>query len=131
MILALPNFHGISHLPGLGRKNVRARSATIKQPFEIFLNNDMIYHYRTEGGKMLSKRWTLNQVPPGERCKVLNVRLHNGVGQRLMEMGMIQGSTVEVIRLAPLGDPMELRLKGYHLSIRKADAAQVDVEQCP
>jgi Fe2+ transport system protein FeoA len=47
-----------------------------------------------------------------------------------MEMGLIEGSAVEVVRLAPLGDPMELALHGYHLSLRKSEAALVEVETC-
>ena len=55
----------------------------------------------------------------------------DGVSQRLMEMGVIEGSEIEVVRLAPLGDPMELRVYGYHLSVRKSDAARVVVQPCP
>ena len=54
----------------------------------------------------------------------------NAVSQRLMEMGLIDGSTVEVVRIAPLGDPMELHLHGYNLSLRKSEAALVEVEHC-
>ena len=47
---------------------------------------------------------------------------------RLMEMGLIPGTPVEVVRLAPLGAPMDLRVRGFHLSVRKAEAAHVIVE---
>ena len=48
--------------------------------------------------------------------------------QRLLEMGVIQGATVEVIRLAPLGDPVEIVVQGYHLLLRKAEAALIELE---
>ena len=47
---------------------------------------------------------------------------------RLLEMGLIPGTPVEVVRLAPLGDPMDLRVRGFHLSVRKGEAAHVIVE---
>jgi Fe2+ transport system protein FeoA len=48
-----------------------------------------------------------------------------------MEMGLIEGTPVEVVRFAPMGDPMELYLHGYHLSVRKSEAARIEVEPCP
>ena len=72
---------------------------------------------------------TLDTLKTGQRATVKTV---NGSGsalnQRLMEMGVFEGAEVEVVRFAPLGDPMELRLHGYNLSVRKADAACVQVE---
>jgi len=72
---------------------------------------------------------TLDTLKSGQRATVKTV---NGVGtalnQRLMEMGVFEGAEVEVVRFAPMGDPMELRLHGYNLSVRKADAAYVQVE---
>ena len=47
---------------------------------------------------------------------------------RLLEMGLVPETPVEVVRLAPLGDPMDLRVRGFHLSVRKAEAAHVVVE---
>lgn len=73
---------------------------------------------------------TLDRLPPGSLARVLGVDGVDPVGQRLMELGLIEGSTVEVIRLAPLGDPMELRLRGFHLSVRKTEAARVQVVPC-
>jgi ferrous iron transport protein A len=79
----------------------------------------------------MTERTTLNRVPPKSRCRVLDVHGADGIGQRLMEMGLIEGSLLEVVRFAPLGDPMEIRVGGYRLLLRKADAAQVEVELCP
>ena len=80
---------------------------------------------------MPSEIRTLSRVPPHERCRVVDVRGVNGVSQRLMEMGLVEGSVIEVLRLAPLGDPMEIRLQGYRLSLRKSEAELVEVELCP
>jgi ferrous iron transport protein A len=74
---------------------------------------------------------TLNLVPPKSRCRVLDVHGAAVFSQRLMEMGVIEGAVLEVVRCAPLGDPMEIRIGGYRLSLRKADAAAVEVEPCP
>ena len=69
---------------------------------------------------------TLKDLRPGESGTVSGFS-----GQpppsRLMEMGLVPGTTVEVVRLAPLGDPLDLKVRGYHLSIRKAEAARIHV----
>jgi Fe2+ transport system protein FeoA len=62
---------------------------------------------------------------------VIGVRGADGLSQRLMEMGLIEGTDIEVVRLAPLGDPMEVYLHGYHLSVRKSEASRIEVEPCP
>jgi ferrous iron transport protein B len=72
---------------------------------------------------------TLDTLKTGQRATVKTVGgAGSALNQRLMEMGVFEGAEVEVIRFAPLGDPMELRLHGYNLSVRKADAAFVQVE---
>lgn len=73
---------------------------------------------------------TLDHLQPTSRALVLGVRGRDGLAQRLMEMGLIEGTPVEVVRLAPLGDPMEVFLHGYHLSVRKSEAARIEVEPC-
>jgi ferrous iron transport protein A len=70
---------------------------------------------------------TLNQLRPGESGIVHALRGDGVIHQRLLEMGVIEGSEVEVVRLAPLGDPLEIRVQGYHLSLRKAEAALVEL----
>ncbi|MFH1263990.1 MAG: ferrous iron transport protein A [Pseudomonadota bacterium] len=79
----------------------------------------------------MTERTTLNRVAPKQRCRIVDVGFTNGIGQRLMEMGLVQGSVIEVVRFAPLGDPMEIRVGRYRLSLRKADAEHVEVELCP
>jgi Fe2+ transport system protein FeoA len=78
----------------------------------------------------LAERMTLDRVGPKERCRVIDVRGLDGISQRLMEMGLIEGALLEVVRCAPLGDPMEIRVGGYRLLLRKADASAIEVEVC-
>lgn len=71
----------------------------------------------------------LSSLQPGERGRILSL---DGLGShkgRVMEMGLTIGSTVEVVRFAPLGDPMELKVRGANISLRKAEAAGVRVER--
>jgi ferrous iron transport protein A len=69
----------------------------------------------------------LNTVPLGVRCRVRGVQPGGRLAFRLMELGMIEGAEVQVLRRAPLGDPVQLRLGDYELSLRTTEAALVDV----
>ena len=71
---------------------------------------------------------TLREVPVGSSAKV--VKLHGGgaVKRRIMDMGITKGVEVQVRKVAPLGDPLEVTVRGYQLSIRKGDAELVEVE---
>jgi Fe2+ transport system protein FeoA len=64
----------------------------------------------------------LDELPVGGTGIVGTVEGSPALKQRLMEMGLTAGTSVEVVRFAPLGDPMEIRVRGYYLSLRKADA---------
>lgn len=70
---------------------------------------------------------SLARVPYATRVQVTGIRSSGVAAQRLMEMGLIEGASVEVIRRAPLGDPMQVRLGDYELSLRVADAEMIDV----
>lgn len=74
---------------------------------------------------------TLDRLKPGDRGTVTALRGDGSIHQRLLEMGVFEGSEVEVVRFAPLGDPMEIRVQGYHLSLRKREAALVEVAEAP
>ena len=67
---------------------------------------------------------TLDRLPPGGRARVLAVHGDTGLRRRLLEMGLCNQTEVTVVRRAPMGDPIELRLRGYHLSLR-ADQARL------
>ena len=71
---------------------------------------------------------SLNELQPGERGRIVKVTGEGTIRRRLLDMGMIRGTEVEMERVAPLGDPVEVRLRGYHLSLRKAEAAGIQVE---
>ena len=65
----------------------------------------------------------LSTLQPGQEGEVLAVRAEGPIRQRLLEMGFIRGARLKVEKLAPLGDPMELVIKGYHLSLRREESA--------
>ncbi len=71
---------------------------------------------------------TLDQLRVNESGVVATLRGTGTIQQRLMEMGVSDGATVEVLRFAPLGDPMEIRVRGFHLSLRKSEAALVEIQ---
>ena len=71
---------------------------------------------------------TLDQLPVGGKCVIRQVGNQRGaVKRRLIDMGLTPGTEVKLIKMAPFGDPMELQLRGYELSLRKEDAAQIQV----
>jgi ferrous iron transport protein A len=70
----------------------------------------------------------LSEVPVGESAVVKTVKSLDEVGCRLLEMGLTPGVPVLVVGTAPFGDPIEIELRGYHLSLRKSEAALVEIE---
>ena len=71
---------------------------------------------------------TLRDAKVGETVKVVKLHGEGAVKRRIMDMGITKGVEVTVQKVAPLGDPIEITVRGYQLSIRKADAAMVEVE---
>lgn len=71
---------------------------------------------------------TLDQVRVGETATVVKLHGEGALRRRLMDMGLTRRVQVRVQKVAPLGDPIELTLRGYELSIRKEDAKQIEVE---
>ena len=71
---------------------------------------------------------TLREVKVGDNVKVTKINETGAVKRRIMDMGITKGVEIEVRRVAPLGDPIELTVRGYQLSIRKADAQMIEVE---
>jgi len=72
---------------------------------------------------------TLDKLNEGERCRVVGVHGQGGIHQRLLEMGIVDDAEIELVRFAPLGDPMEVIVCGYHLLLRRSEAALVSVEK--
>ncbi|WP_455502112.1 FeoA family protein [Gemmiger sp.] len=71
---------------------------------------------------------TLKDVSVGENATVKRLHGEGPVKRRIMDMGITKGVEVHVRKVAPLGDPMELTVRGYELSLRKADAEMIEVE---
>ncbi|MCR4855843.1 MAG: ferrous iron transport protein A [Erysipelotrichaceae bacterium] len=70
---------------------------------------------------------TLKDVAVGENCKVKKLHGEGAIKRRIMDMGVTKNVEIYVRKLAPLGDPIEVTVRGYELSIRKADAEMVEV----
>jgi DtxR family transcriptional regulator, Mn-dependent transcriptional regulator len=71
---------------------------------------------------------TLDRLKPGKKASIVKVGSAGAVRRRMADMGMVRGTTVEVVKVAPLGDPIEVKIRGYNLSLRKDEAAAVTVE---
>ena len=71
---------------------------------------------------------TLKQAKVGETVKVVKLHGEGAVKRRIMDMGITKGTDVHIRKVAPLGDPMELTVRGYELSVRKADAEMIEVQ---
>jgi Fe2+ transport system protein FeoA len=70
----------------------------------------------------------LKDLKPGQKGRVLKVSSQGETKKRIVEMGVTPGAVVEVERIAPLGDPIDIKVKGYHLSLRKEDAEKIEIE---
>lgn len=70
---------------------------------------------------------TLREVPCGKTVTVTKLHGEGAVKRRIMDMGITKGITIFVRKVAPLGDPMEVTVRGYELSLRKADAQMIEV----
>jgi len=69
---------------------------------------------------------TLQDIKPGEKCVITDIRCDN-LRKRIIDMGLTTGTPVAVKKLAPLGDPMEIIVRGYLLTIRKTEARHIEV----
>ncbi len=71
---------------------------------------------------------TLKDVKVGETCTVVKLHGEGALKRRIMDMGITKGTEILVRKVAPLGDPMELNVRGYELSVRKGDAELIEVQ---
>jgi ferrous iron transport protein A len=71
---------------------------------------------------------SLDQVRPGQRATIVSLAGDPGLVQRLYELGLLEGEEIEVLALAPLGDPIEIRLGNSRLSLRRSEAAGIAVQ---
>jgi len=80
---------------------------------------------------MASAPLKLSELAVGASATVLQFPQQDAAFLRLREMGLLVGTRVTLVRTAPLGDPLELKVRGYHLTLRKSDAAHILVEPAP
>ena len=96
----------------------------------VSLNNDFADN-DTAGARVrrIERRTgtTLNALPHGTEARVVSIDGDGAVARRLMEMGVVPGAPVCVIKAAPLGDPIEVRVRGYHLALRRTEAQTIQV----
>ena len=71
---------------------------------------------------------TLDSLKPGDEGVVTTLDCEPEAAHRLMEMGLLPGTPIKVVRYAPLGDPIEILMRGYHLSLRKAEASGILIQ---
>jgi len=83
---------------------------------------------KPSGGTRTMTITKLKTLKPGQKAKVLKIQARGETNKRIVEMGVTPGAVVEVERVAPLGDPMSIKVKGYHLSLRKEEAEGIEVE---
>ena len=84
---------------------------------------------RQQGGLKTMETSRLKDLKPGQKGKVLKINVRGEVNKRIVEMGITPGAVVEVERVAPLGDPIDVKVKGYHLSLRKDEAEGIEIEE--
>ncbi|MEC9487745.1 MAG: FeoA family protein [Prosthecochloris sp.] len=71
----------------------------------------------------------LSELNVGDKAEITAVRARNSVRRRMLDMGLVAGTRFKVLRVAPLGDPVEIFFKGMYLSLRKSEAAEIEVEK--
>lgn len=71
---------------------------------------------------------TLSDIKPGATCTVVRLRDQGATRRRIMDMGITKGAQIRVDKVAPLGDPVDITVRGYHLSLRKEDLNKIEVE---
>ncbi len=71
---------------------------------------------------------TLDQLRPGQSGKISKLGGEGAIRRRLLDMGLTNGTSIEMIRRSPLGDPVEYQVRGYRLSLRKTEAIAIEVE---
>lgn len=80
-------------------------------------------------GFQMAETVPLSELRPGQQAAIVRVGGNGQARRRYLEMGFVRGESVRVERVAPLGDPIEYRVKGYHISLRRADAQNILVER--
>lgn len=77
---------------------------------------------------MVEDNRTLDQLQEGQQAVITEIIGTGAIRRRLLDMGLTRGAEIKMVRMSPLGDPVEYKLRGYHLSLRKAEARLIRVE---
>lgn len=94
----------------------------------ISVTLENVKQQKTEEKQKSMAKTTLKEMQPGQRGKVRAINTKGETGKKILEMGLTPGAVVEVERIAPLGDPIDVKVKGYHLSLRKEEASGIEIE---
>ena len=94
----------------------------------ITLSLENVRKKKLNGGDKTMAVTQLNELQPGQKGRVVKVTVSGETGRRLVEMGVTSGTMIEIEKVAPFGDPKDIKIKGYHLSLRKEEAAGITVE---
>lgn len=94
----------------------------------ILMTLEEVKQRRQQGGSKSMTTGKLKDLKPGQRGKVLKINARGETNKRIVEMGVTPGAVIEVERVAPLGDPIDIKVKGYHLSLRKEEAGGIEIE---
>ena len=94
----------------------------------ITLSLENLRKTKLSGGDKKMAVIQLNELQPGQKGRVVKVTVSGETGRRLVEMGVTSGTMIEIEKVAPFGDPIDIKVKGYHLSLRKEEAAGITVE---
>lgn len=70
----------------------------------------------------------LNELTKGEKGRIVKIEGKGNIHRRLLDMGLVSGTDIQLQRVAPLGDPIEIKVRGYSLSLRKEEAASIQIE---
>ena len=76
----------------------------------------------------MTKETTLDKLRPDEKGKIVLIKSVSKISKRLLDMGVTKGATIHVVKVAPLFDPIEVKVRGYNLSLRKKEAENIVVE---
>jgi ferrous iron transport protein A len=74
---------------------------------------------------------TLDQLSKGQRATVTRVKGEGPLRRRILDMGLTRGAEIQMVKASPMGDPVEYLVRGYHLSLRRAEAQLIEVELAP
>jgi len=111
----LPRTKCITHIKDF-IKTLEKKAKAIEEGQEVLLRKEV-------------KTLKLEELSPGKKGKITKIKGKGGIQRRLLDMGVVPGEVIEIERVAPLGDPVKIKIKGYHLSLRKEEAEKVYVEE--